>query len=528
VSTVDASGMPRIPGDRRSDLSQLARGSTANLAGSVVAACLNLVLPVIITRSLAQADAGLFFQATALFTILLNVGTVGADTGVLRALPRALALDRRGDLYRLLTVAVVPALVFSVALSVGLVALAGPLGGLVAGGTGQAGDFEEVLTALAPWVPVAVVYAITMSASRGLGSVRPLVLVEKIGRNALETGAAGIAASVSTSVALVVTAWVAPYAAMLVVVGIWVGARLRRVVARQGPLGAPSTWRPLATEFWRFSAPRALSRVFTVALQRFDVLVVGALRGPADAAVYAAATRFLVLGLMFVQAIQQVMAPRISEFLATGEEGRAETLYRTTTTWLTLVSWPIYLMVMWFATLMMSIFGTDFERGATAVVILCGAMLVATSCGPVDSVLLMGGRSVLSLINTGLALLVNVGLDLWLVPRYGVTGAAAGWGVAILVNNLLPLWQVNRYHRMHPLGAGTRTAMWLSLATFGALAGGVRLYLGDDLLAFVVAGTLATMTFLVLARHYRAALELDALLDVARRRRRGGQGRQGR
>lgn len=42
---------------RVADLRQLARGSSLNLAGSLVAALLNLVLPVIVTRNLVQQDA---------------------------------------------------------------------------------------------------------------------------------------------------------------------------------------------------------------------------------------------------------------------------------------------------------------------------------------------------------------------------------------------------------------------------------------------------------------------------------------
>ncbi|MFC4783444.1 lipopolysaccharide biosynthesis protein [Nocardioides sp. MAHUQ-72] len=509
------------PDGRTSDLRRLARGSSLNLAGSVVAAALNLVLPVIITRSLAKDDAGLFFQATALFTILLNVGTIGADTGVLRSLPRALVLDRRPDLRRYLVLAVVPAAVFSVLLSVALLLLADPLSRLITGDGAHAAAFHDVLLVMLPWVPVAVVYAITMSASRGLDSIRPLVFVEKIGRNALETGAAGTAAVVSGSVAMVVMAWAAPYLAMLVVVAAWVLRRLRRIDARRGDRASAATpWAALGREFWGFSAPRAASRVFTVALQRVDVLVVGALRGPADAAVYAAATRFLVLGLMFVQAIQQVMTPKISEFLALGENARAETVYRTTTAWLTLVSWPIYLMAMQFSPLLLSIFGPGYERGAVAAGILCAAMLVATACGPVDSMLLMGGRSGLSLMNTGLALATNVGLDLLLVPHLGITGAALGWAAAILVNNLLPLWQVNRHLSMHPLGEGTKAALVICLVSFGVVVGTVRALLGVDLVAFLVAGALGTLTYLALARRSADALELAALGSVLKRRRR--------
>jgi O-antigen/teichoic acid export membrane protein len=521
VTAVRLSDAAPKPDQQAADLRRLARGSALNLAGSVVAASLNIVLPVIIARSLTKEDAGLFFQATALFAIMLNVGTAGADTGVLRAIPRALVLHRGHDVRRYLLLAIVPAVTFSVLLSGLLILASGWLSGLVTHDAESAESFRYAVVILALWVPVAATYAITMSASRGLGSVRPLVLVEKIGRNALETAAAGVAASLTASVAVIALAWVAPYAAMLVVVGVWVLRRLRRIRVRSvSSVEEPTGWRPLASEFWRFTGPRAVSRVFTIALQRFDILIVGVLRGPADAAVYAVATRFLILGLMFVQAIQQVMSPKISECLALGEEDRAGRIYRTTTSWLTLVSWPIYLMAMLYAPLFLSIFGPGYDRGGPAAVILCAAMLVATACGPVDSMLLMGGRSVLSLINTGLALVVNVVLDLVLVPELGVAGAALGWGAGILLKNLLALWQVHRSYGMHPLGEGTLVAMAISVLSYGVVAGLCRVLLGDGLTDFLVAGLLGTVAFTALAYRRAAVLDLAALRGVVRRRQR--------
>jgi O-antigen/teichoic acid export membrane protein len=521
VTSVDTAGAPLRPEESAADLRQLARGSVLNLAGSVVAASLNLVLPIIITRSMTKEDAGLFFQATAVFAILLNIGTAGADTGVLRFLPRALALHRRLDLRRYLVLAIAPAVVFTVLLSGALILVSGWLSGLVTHDAASADSFQDSVIVIALWVPVGVTYAIVMSASRGLGSVRPLVFVEKIGRNSLETACAGIAAAASASVAVIVCAWVAPYAAMLVVVAVWVARRLHRVRNREGGPGEPPTdWRTLGSDFWRFSAPRALSRAFTIALQRFDILVVGALRGPADAAVYAVATRFLILGLMFVQAIQQVMSPKISECLTLGEYERAETIYRATTAWLTLVSWPIYLMAMLYAPLLLSIFGEGYDQGSVAVAILCAAMLVATACGPVDSMLLMGGRSMLSLINTGLALLVNVVLDLLIVPELGATGAALGWAVGIWLKNLLALWQVNGSYRMHPLGRGTQWAMVICALSFFVVPGAIRLLFGTDIVAFFVAGLLGTALFAVLVRARYDVLDLVALRAVVRRRQR--------
>lgn len=514
----DAEGKDVAHADRR----HLARGSAANLAGSVIAAALNFVVPVVLTRGLLQGDAGVFFQVTTLFTIVVNVGTVGADTGLLRAIPQALSLGRPGDVRSQLAVALAPAFAFSLVLCGVLAVLAEPISHAATGGSESAAQsFQVALYVLLPAGPLAVAYLLCLSASRGLGSVRPLVVIEKISRGALQTAAVVVAVALSASLTLIVLAWVLPYVAAMLVLALWLAERLRRMWHRATAeaRGRPQTpVRALARDFWAFSAPRALAKAFAVVLQRFDIILVGALIGPAEAAVYTVATRFLVLGLMFVQAIQQVMAPRISTFLARQDDTRAQRLYQTTTAWLTLVSWPLYLVSACQAPVLLSIFGADYVRGGGAVVILCLTMLVATACGPVDSMLLMGGRSVLSLMNTALALTVNVALDLVLIPRMGLTGAAWGWTAGIMLTNLLPLWQVRRSMHMHPFGRATWTAMGLTAACYGVVPLAVRLAFGATVPALVASVGLGTVLFILGAAHQRGALEIAGLTGVLRRR----------
>ena len=508
--------------DRRDeDLQRLARGSSLNLAGSLVAAVLGFALPVVIARGLTKDDAGAFFAATALFTILINVGSIGSDTGLLRSIPRARALDSQAELTTLLRIAVLPPALLASGMALALWVLAPHVAEVSSGPASPDTDsYASLLRVLAPGLPFAVVYLVLIAASRGLGPVKPLVLVEKIGRNVAQTGLVWLVQVLAPSATLIALAWVAPYAAALVVIAAWVHRLMRGARRRAPDTSSPRPTREIIGEFWSFSAPRALSRVFSVALQRLDILLVASLRGLEDAAVYTVASRFLIVGLMFVQAIQQVMAPKISEMLARDETERATTIYRTTTAWLTALSWPMYLMAAVFAELLLSVFGPGYERGEPVVVILCLTMLVATSCGPVDTVLLMGGRSILSLINTGLALTVNVGLDLWLIPRYGITGAAFGWMAAIVVNNLLPLAEVQRFLRMHPFGRGTVRAAGIALCTFGALPLLVRQVLGDGIVGFLVAGVLGTAAFAFLAWTQREVLDLKALGAVLRLRSR--------
>ena len=157
-----------------------------------------------------------------------------------------------------------------------------------------------------------------------------------------------------------------------------------------------------------------------------------ALASPADAALYTAATRFLVLGQLFVQSVQQALSPQISALFARDETRAANSVYQAATLWSIIAAWPLYLLLAGFAPTLMGVFGEGYDVATDVVLILSLTMLLATACGPVDSVLLMAGRSWLSLRNSTVALAVNVGLNLVLIPAYGIRGAAVSWAVAIV------------------------------------------------------------------------------------------------
>ena len=123
------------------------------------------------------------------------------------------------------------------------------------------------------------------------------------------------------------------------------------------------------------------------------------------------------------------------------------------------MAWPFYLVMLVFApTVLELLFGSGFAQGASALRILSATMLVATACGPIDVVLLMSGRSMLSLANLVIALILNIGLNLLLVPRIGISGAAIAWLAAILSTNLLPLAEVWMILRIQPWSRPWRLA----------------------------------------------------------------------
>lgn len=88
--------------------------------------------------------------------------------------------------------------------------------------------------------------------------------------------------------------------------------RRATATATAGAPPAAAGWRPLAGGFWRFTAPRAFAQICQTAFQRADIVLVAALSSPREAAVYTAATRFIVISQLVTQAVQNVMQPAVS------------------------------------------------------------------------------------------------------------------------------------------------------------------------------------------------------------------------
>ena len=167
-----------------------------------------------------------------------------------------------------------------------------------------------------------------------------------------------------------------------------------------------------------------------------DVLLVGALRSAREAAVYASASRLVLFGGFLLFAVSRPLAPEFSRLLSRREVQTAGALYHVATWWGMLATWPLYLTCAIFAVPVMDVFGSGYSTGATALAILSLAYMFELGTGNMNVLLLMSGNSSLNLANSALALLVNIGLNVALIPPFGIEGAAIAWAASVLAYNV--------------------------------------------------------------------------------------------
>ena len=453
---------------------EVARGGLANIVGSALAGGTGFAVTWIVARSLGSEQAGAFFAATAAFVLAGGLAKLGTQTGLVYWPSRLRATGRADLLGACLRTGLTPVIATSLVLAVAMWMAAPAIARTTAHEAGSVvGAHTAGLRVLAAFLPLQALTDALLTATRGYRAMRPTVLLDRVLRSALQlllVAAAGVATLWLSAgrLPMFAFAWAVPYLPVTVLAAY----ALRKLYRASKPPGV-TTHRAersgLRRDFWRFTGPRALASVAQLALQRVDVLLVAALGGLTAAAVYAVAGRFVVLIQFANQGISQSVQPRLAEALALGDRRTANHLYQTATGWLVLVTWPICLLVMHLAPVYLRLFGAGYAAGREVVLILAGAMLVATGCGMVDMVLAMAGRTSWNLANVLIALAVTIGLDVLLIPRLGALGAAIGLACAMVANNLLPLIQVGRAIGLHPFGRGTRTAALLSLLCFGLL-----------------------------------------------------------
>lgn len=102
--------------------------------------------------------------------------------------------------------------------------------------------------------------------------------------------------------------------------------------------------------------------------------------------------------------------------------------------------------------------GSEFALAKYVVLLLAVAKILDMSAGLNSQILSMSDRYRSLLYMLGIAVLLNVGLNLVMIPKYGIIGSAIATVVSVLVFNLMKLYYIYRHYGMQPY-------QWKSLLT---------------------------------------------------------------
>ncbi|MBN2312742.1 MAG: flippase [Sedimentisphaerales bacterium] len=202
----------------------------------------------------------------------------------------------------------------------------------------------------------------------------------------------------------------------------------------------------------RFSLPVLFVGFSHVLLGYTDRLMLGYFKASQELGVYSAAAVISQQASLITFSFGYIFCPMISDLYHRNELKDLDRLYKTVTRWIVSINVVILLLLIVFSKQIMGLFGPEFTSGGLVLVILSSVHLIGYSTGGalVGYMLRMTGKQDIELINSIVMLITNITLNLWLIPKYGILGAAISTGVSFALINVARILEVFVLLRIHP------------------------------------------------------------------------------
>lgn len=201
---------------------------------------------------------------------------------------------------------------------------------------------------------------------------------------------------------------------------------------------------------FEFSIPVWLSEMLVKFHGNIQTLILGSLNTITGVGIFSVASQISMVSSQFSSSINTSAKPVIAELHDRADMREMGQIYQTANKWAVMVQIPIFITMVLFPAPILSLFGESFTDGALALSIIALADLLKVGTGMGGIIIDMTGYTKLKLVNSIFRLVANLGLDILLIPRWGLLGAAVAALIGEGFINLLRLFQVFFLFRLIP------------------------------------------------------------------------------
>ncbi len=414
-------------GDADQAVRDIVKGASIVYTGLFIELIIAFVAQVVAARYLSVSGFGGLTTGTALLDLGSIVAGLGLSSGLTRYLPRV----KEGQ-KRVLTVVVVAiTAITSTVIGVLIVANAG----FIAGDSFGDPKVETSILILGAVIAFATVLNVSIGGIRGRKRPRYRVYVKNLVHPVVRFGLVIAAVGLGLGQAGLAGAYAIPYlvSALLAVFFLY----------RSLPRSGYSIDTRLTAEVARYSLPFTITNVSSFIYRSIDIFLILHFLGSFAVGVYGvayAATKFMG---MFSTAFNYLGTPVASELEHGGNVEEVMVIFRSVIRWLVIGSVCVFIPLGIFSSEFISIiYDSKYASGGAALTLLA-AGFAATNVLSIHSPILQAlGHSKTLSFNSIAAAIVNIGLNLFLIPRHGIMGAAVATVLAFLLRDGLAAAQV--------------------------------------------------------------------------------------
>jgi O-antigen/teichoic acid export membrane protein len=443
------------------------RGSSILFAGRLISLGVNFATQVLIVRYLSKADFGAFAYGLSLVTMGQAISVLGLDKAVSRFLPMYDEERAYPKLFGALLLAGGTVL----ALGAAFIAFAFGFHSLIGGRVGDTGAAATVLLILILLSPIQALDDVLMGTFAVFSKPRAIFFRKYVLAPGLRLLAIALVIALHSDVRALAVGYVLAGA---VGVGVY-GAVLVTTLRSEGLLAHfhPRSIRLPAREIYAFALPLVLVDLLTVVMNTSNVVMLGHFGDAREVADYRVVQPAAHLNMLVMTSFTLLFTPLAARLFARGDRAGVQELYWRTAVWLAVCSFPIFAATFALShSITVALFGERYAASAVILALLAVGYYFSAALGFNGLTLRVFGLVRYTVAISVAAAIVNVAVNLVLIPRHGAVGAGVGTCATLVVYNVLkqaglrragiPMFD-RRHARVYAVLAGA-TALLLAVA----------------------------------------------------------------
>jgi O-antigen/teichoic acid export membrane protein len=196
--------------------------------------------------------------------------------------------------------------------------------------------------------------------------------------------------------------------------------------------GAPTSYKEIVVK----SYPIAISGMALFLLISFDIMFLKKYKDDATIAFYALAVKLMTILSMIIVTVNITVSTKIAEYYSSNDTKELRKIIKNSSRLIFALTLPAAVFICFFTDSILGFFGKEYVLVKDALLILTIGQAVCSAFGSAPVYLNMTGRQHIFQRILVLAVVLNLGLNRFLIPIYGMTGAATAFVISSLFWNI--------------------------------------------------------------------------------------------
>jgi O-antigen/teichoic acid export membrane protein len=407
------------------------RGSSLLLFGKLLSVGINFASQVLIVRYLSTTDYGAWAYALSVVAFCQNIAVFGLDRGITRFVP---IYHEKGEYNKLFGTLI---LVFGSILLVSAVIIAAfhtapeQIARLIK-------DKNQPVTLLLLMiflVPVEAFDNLLTGLFASFASPRAIFFRKHLLGPLLKVGVVLLLILFQSNLRFLASGYLTAYAlGVLIYIVLLVRLMRQQDLFQHFRIGAIEI---PAKEIFAFTIPLLSSDLVSILTHSADTLLLGYFHNPAEVARYTVILPAAHFNKLVMTSFALLYTPLAARLFAKNDFQGINDLYWRTAAWLGILTFPIFALTFSMAKpLTLFLYGARYEQSWIFLQMISFGYYFSAALGFNGLTLKVLGKLRYIVIINIAAVIVNVGVNLLLIPKYGALGAAIGTAGTMVLHNI--------------------------------------------------------------------------------------------